>query len=137
MCAQEWVCWIIWQFQLKGFQDPPCCFLCWPCQFSLPQMLYKALFSVPLSVLLIACSFGYSRSKQCEKIFHCALFIYLFLVYFAHLAGWTDATALKAPSPNHGTTRDLPYCGFFLCIFLMICDVEHLFVSFLAVCIFS
>lgn len=46
-----------------------------------------ALFSMPLSLLLIACIFGYSRSKQCEKIFHCALFIYLFLVYFAHLAG--------------------------------------------------
>lgn len=39
-----------------------------------------ALFSMPLSVLLIACIFGYSRSKQCEKIFHCALFIYFWSI---------------------------------------------------------
>ena len=51
--AQQWDCWIIWQFYLQFFKESPYCSPQWLYQFAFPQHCKRILFSLhPLQPLL-------------------------------------------------------------------------------------
>ena len=69
--AQEWDCWVIWQFYFQVFKEPPYFSPQWLYQFTFPPTVYQAsLFSTSLPAF-ISCLFGNRCPNKCEVISHC------------------------------------------------------------------
>ena len=76
--AQEWDCWMIWQFYSEFSDEPPYCFPQWLHQLAFPPAVQEgSLFSTP-SPAFIVCRFSDdAHSDRCEVISHCSFFFFL------------------------------------------------------------
>ena len=71
--AQEWDCWIIWQFYFQSFKEPPYCSPQWLYQFTFPPTVQESfLFSTPSPACIVCRLFDDGHSDQCEVMPHCS-----------------------------------------------------------------
>ena len=69
--AQQWDCWVIWQFYSQFLKESPYCFPQWLYQFAFSPRVKEGSFFSPFSLAFIVCGFfDDGCSDPCEMIFH-------------------------------------------------------------------
>ena len=70
--AQQWDCWVIWQFYFQFFKEFPHCSPQWLYQFAFPPTEQEySLFSTPSPAFIVCRLLDSSHSDQCEMVPHC------------------------------------------------------------------
>ena len=70
--AQQWDCWVLWQFYFQFFKESPYYSPQWLYQFAFPPAVQEgSLFSAPSSKFIVCRLFDSSHSDQREMVPHC------------------------------------------------------------------
>ena len=93
--AQQWDCWVIWQFYFQFFKESAHCSMLWLYKFAFPPTVQEgSLFSTPSLAFIIVCIlFDGGHSDRHEMIPHCG-----FDLHFSN--EWLNQFILKEISPG-------------------------------------
>ena len=70
--AQQWDCWVVWQFYSQFFKESPLCSPQWLYQFAFPPTVEEgSLFSTPSPAFIVCRLFDDGHSDMCERTPHC------------------------------------------------------------------